>query len=90
MARRRDGDVRVLLIAVTAAEVLRWASIGGTPWLTRGIGATVALLGVALRQWATLTLGRLFTQRVMVREGRPWFPQARTASFVILATWERC
>jgi protein-S-isoprenylcysteine O-methyltransferase len=50
------------------AFVLPWAGFPGDPWLARVVGSLVALSGIALREWAIVTLGRLFTQSVMIRE----------------------
>ncbi len=44
-----------------------WAGIPLPVWSARFLGATIALLGSALRQWAVVTLGRFFTQAVMMR-----------------------
>ena len=57
-----------LVIGISLAFAVPWARLPGEPWLARVVGSLVALSGIALREWAILTLGRLFTQSVMVRE----------------------
>ncbi len=56
------------MLAIAVALVVPWAGLPGEPWVARLLGSLVALSGVALREWAILTLGRLFTQSVMIRE----------------------
>lgn len=57
-----------LMAAVAVGLFAPWAQLPGEPWIARLLGSLVALSGVALREWAILTLGRLFTQSVMIRE----------------------
>jgi protein-S-isoprenylcysteine O-methyltransferase Ste14 len=57
-----------LVVAIAVALTVPWADLPGEPWVTRLVGSLVALSGVALREWAILALGRLFTQSVMIRE----------------------
>ena len=57
-----------LVLAIALALMAPWARVPGGPWLTRVAGSLLALSGIALREWAILTLGRLFTQSVMIRE----------------------
>jgi len=55
--------------AIAVALAVPGATISGDPWLTAVLGAAFVLLGIAVRQWAARTLGRFFTQSVMIREG---------------------
>lgn len=60
----------VLLTAVAAAvgvrAVVPAAAIPGNRGVILLAGATVALSGVAVRQWSIVTLGRFFTERVTI------------------------
>ncbi len=58
-----------LFVAAGLAAVLPWGRISGAAWPMRAAGSALALLGIALREWAIWTLGRLFTQTVMIRAG---------------------
>ena len=69
-----DWTFPVLVAAITAGFVLsfraahvRWAIVGGG-WASVAIGLSVAVLGIALRVWAMLTLGRLFTFVVAIQD----------------------
>ncbi|HKW58467.1 MAG TPA: isoprenylcysteine carboxylmethyltransferase family protein [Candidatus Dormibacteraeota bacterium] len=74
--RRQDrwsGQALVGFLAVSVwlgllvARLVPSASISDGRSLVFGLGIAVALLGIALRWWAVLTLGRFFTTRVMTR-----------------------
>ena len=58
-----------IVAGVAIAAALPWAGLPVPPWAARMLGAVVALVGVALREWAVMTLGPLFTQVLMIREG---------------------
>jgi protein-S-isoprenylcysteine O-methyltransferase Ste14 len=69
-----DWTFPVVVAAVTAgfflsfrAAHLRWAVIGGG-WAPVAVGLFVAVLGIAFRVWAMLTLGRLFTFVVAIQD----------------------
>jgi protein-S-isoprenylcysteine O-methyltransferase Ste14 len=53
--------------AIAVALALPLASIPYDPWLTVAPGSTLVVLGIALRQWASRTLGSFFTQSVTIR-----------------------
>jgi protein-S-isoprenylcysteine O-methyltransferase Ste14 len=55
--------------AIAIALTLPIASIPYDPWLTVALGSTLAVLGIALRQWAARTLGVFFTPSVTIRPG---------------------
>jgi protein-S-isoprenylcysteine O-methyltransferase Ste14 len=54
-------------LGLIVARRVPGASITEGRSLVFGLGIAVALLGIALRWWAVLTLGRFFTTRVMTR-----------------------
>ena len=55
--------------AVVAALTVSSAAVSDDLWLTVVLGSVLVALGIALRQWAARTLGRLYTHGVMIREG---------------------
>ena len=58
-----------LFAAVGLAEALPWGRISVAAWGLRAAGSTLVLLGIGLREWAVWTLGRFFTQTVLIRAG---------------------
>jgi protein-S-isoprenylcysteine O-methyltransferase Ste14 len=63
------ATVLSLAAAILVSARLPVTAVPVGPWLAFGVGAAIVVLGTALRVWAARTLGRLFTQSVMVREG---------------------
>jgi protein-S-isoprenylcysteine O-methyltransferase len=57
-----------MALAFLAAYEARWAAIGGPRWLWLGLGLGLIVVGIAVRQWAIHTLGRLFARRVRIQE----------------------
>jgi protein-S-isoprenylcysteine O-methyltransferase Ste14 len=74
-AQRDRGSLYVVILAavlgVVAAFVfahdVRGAGISVARWPIFVIGLAIVMLGVALRQWAVLCLGKFFTVQVRVR-----------------------
>jgi protein-S-isoprenylcysteine O-methyltransferase Ste14 len=62
-----------LLGALIAASALASKDVGppilGRSWLLFGLGAAVAVIGIGLRVWSVVTLGRFFQLIVVVQEG---------------------
>jgi protein-S-isoprenylcysteine O-methyltransferase Ste14 len=58
-----------MLGAIAAARSVPAATIAADPRRTAALGSALALLGIAVRQWAARTLGRFFTQSVTIRPG---------------------
>jgi protein-S-isoprenylcysteine O-methyltransferase Ste14 len=53
-------------VAFTLAQGVPSADVSGARWPIFIIGLVIVLLGIALRQWSVLTLGRFFTVQVQV------------------------
>jgi protein-S-isoprenylcysteine O-methyltransferase Ste14 len=53
--------------AFAFAQLVQSASFGFARWTVFIVGLAVIVLGIALRQWSVLTLGRFFTVQVQVR-----------------------
>jgi protein-S-isoprenylcysteine O-methyltransferase Ste14 len=85
LARRRDGAVsqdrwtkwiivlgsRVAILAAFAIAALSpGLRVYANDWWTLGLGVALVLVGVALRAWAIVTLGRYFRREVTIEPGQ--------------------
>lgn len=64
------GTVVGLLTMVWVAQRFPGARVGANDWFGVLAGATLALMGIALRVWAVRTLGRSFEREVVVNAGQ--------------------
>jgi protein-S-isoprenylcysteine O-methyltransferase Ste14 len=55
--------------ALAAVLVVPAAALPWNPWLSVALGAALVLLGLAVRLWASRTLGLYFTRSLLVRDG---------------------
>jgi protein-S-isoprenylcysteine O-methyltransferase Ste14 len=73
--QRDRGSLYVVILAAVLgvgaafafAQDVRWAGVSVARWPIFVLGLAIVVLGVALRQWAVLSLGRFFTVQVRVR-----------------------
>jgi protein-S-isoprenylcysteine O-methyltransferase Ste14 len=85
LVTRRDGpaaeDRGTIWIVVASSRLGLGAAIvigalvpalraGANTWWTLGIGVAVTIVGVALRAWAIVTLGRWFRRKVTIEPGQ--------------------
>ena len=71
------GTKRVVVGAMSVAIVLGWwlaravpgAQLPGNGWVWLAIGVTLMWLGIGLRVWAIVVLGRFFRRVVVIQEG---------------------
>lgn len=64
------GLVLAIYLAIIVSRRVPGAAMVGTRDVAFGLGILLAVLGIVLRWWAVLTLGRFFTTRVMTRPGQ--------------------
>ena len=58
-----------LALALAAPQLWPGLNFPGNPWIVVAIGLTLTWAGIALREWAIVTLGRFFRRVVMIQEG---------------------
>jgi protein-S-isoprenylcysteine O-methyltransferase Ste14 len=76
--QRDRGSLYVVILAAVlgvgaafaVADAVRGAGLSVARWPVFVIGLVIVMLGVALRQWAVLSLGKFFTVQVRVRSGQ--------------------